>query len=101
MAGTRESDNHDGERQAKRPRLQSGRGRSSGRGRHARVPTDPPPADDQQGEHTNMQTQNNAVHNMSSSTATEPMSADLARYKIWRGEDSSTVRDYRVLTCAI
>ncbi|ODM18441.1 hypothetical protein SI65_06312 [Aspergillus cristatus] len=93
MTGTRESDNHDDGRQAKRPRLQTGRGRASssgrGRGRRARVPTDPPPAENQQGEHTTpMQTQSNDTNNPPVPPVTSSTSADLTRYKTWRGAGS-------------
>lgn len=106
MTGTRESDNHDDGRQAKRPRLQTGRGRASssgrGRGRRARVPTDLPPAENQQGEHTiPMQTQSNDTSNTPAPAVPDSTSVDLTRYKTWRGKQSSSAQVYRVLTCAI
>lgn len=95
MTGTRESDNHDDGRQAKRPRLQ-------GRGRRARVPTDPLPAENQQGEHTSpMQTQSNDTNATPAPAVTDSTSVDLTRYKTWRGKQSSSARVYRVLTSAI
>lgn len=102
MTCTRESDNHDDGRQAKRPRLQTGRGRASnsgrGRGRRVRVPTDPPPAENQ-GEHTiPIQAQSNDTGNTPALAMPEPISVDLTRYKTWRGKQSSSARVYRVLT---